>query len=675
VLLKDLPLQALEEKIVEAIALAKTERRLKDLKALKEQKESMAYIFAGLTAKVMRERLIALKAKLEERIDELMDSDDDDGCIICDEYQAKIQEILDQNIPVATSPVSVSSSAKVAPSVPGVAGSTDSVVLERSVSEGENSSGKSIILSGIFTAAHTTEQVSVMVKVSDKSLFSRAQKEYSMMARLHKADPSRFVRPFAFLDGSQGCIIPHQKEDAEYCLKSVCIVMEKGAVDMKQYFTQRPDMPIMEKLAVVRQLLDILIAARKCGVVLNDFKLANIVRVSDGRYDFTLKAIDFDNSCVEGESMSDETTAAYCPPEVAKIALARCKGEQVASLLATHKMDIMALGFTVYEIANDMVSYWSNQTNPISGDLEILKAISILTDEDVHKNVNHTFPGDQYAALRTWLFHALRVNPRERATAEELLHSHSLFGSKDRTLDPNQLLSKIEQKIDRSTDKVLEQGKQILTRVEELSQQLDSSLSVFGSALDDVAARIALGASQNSSDMKAVGEVLQHHRDLLQKGETLDQHRLEAALKAAMGNMEESLKAEINSSISGVIAAKSSASDPSHEEKLDALLDMVTDLKRQTDSLTREFKDFSKLSESQHELLSVLERDNNSMPLTFVILPGTEPSVKLAPSSSMIEKMKNSARRRKDQILELVWARSRVVFICPVTLQQVCTVD
>ena len=77
------------------------------------------------------------------------------------------------------------------------------------------------------------------------------------------------------------------------------------------------------------------------------------------------------------------------------------------------------------------------------------------------------------------------------------------------------------------------------------------------------------------------------------------------------------------------------------------------------------------MSESQYELLSLLGRNNNSMPLTFAILPGTEVSVRLPPTSSIIDKMKNSARRRKDQILELVWAKSRVVFICPVTLQQV----
>jgi hypothetical protein len=145
-------LQALEEKISAAIVLAKTERRLKDLKVLKEQ-ECMAYVSAGLTAEVMRERLIVLKQKLGERIDELMDADDDDGCIICDEYQTAIQRILDQDIPVASPSVAVSPSAKTALSptpsslppsslVLGVVGSVDSVVLDRSVSEGRTAVGK-----------------------------------------------------------------------------------------------------------------------------------------------------------------------------------------------------------------------------------------------------------------------------------------------------------------------------------------------------------------------------------------------------------------------------------------------------------------------------------------------------------------------------------------------------
>jgi hypothetical protein len=109
----------------------------------------------------------------------------------------------------------------------GVVGSVDSVVLDRSVSEGENSSGKSVILSGTYTAVHTAEQVSLTVKLCDKSLYSRAQREYSVMARLHKSDPGRFVRPFALLDGAQGGkgALPQIGQRTLYSVHSVCALL------------------------------------------------------------------------------------------------------------------------------------------------------------------------------------------------------------------------------------------------------------------------------------------------------------------------------------------------------------------------------------------------------------------------------------------------------------------
>lgn len=322
-----------------------------------------------------------------------MCDDDDDGCIICDEYQVSIQGILDDNIPVASAPVQASNKSVALSLVDGVAAAVDRVVLQRAISEGENSSGKSLIISGLYIAAHTTDQVPVVIKISDKTHFARAQKEYSMMSRLSKSDSSRFVRPFCLLDGGSGNIIPYLPEDATYCSNAVCIVMEKGSVDMKEYLSHRSDMQVTEKLSVVRHMLDILIASRKCNIVLNDFKPANIIRVSDGRYDFTLKAIDFDNTKEEGEIMSDEVTAPYATPEVAKIALAKLKGHTANALPSSHKCDVMALGWTVYEIANNMKSYWANQETPIVGDVAILTALSNLKDETVAADIELTFPG------------------------------------------------------------------------------------------------------------------------------------------------------------------------------------------------------------------------------------------------------------------------------------------
>ena len=668
----------LEEEILGAMALAKAERRLKDLKALKEQRESSVYTPPGPSAEQMRARLVALKDRLTSRIDELMDADDDDGCIICDEYKTKAQNVLDMNTPLVTASAKIASLPSASSPLPRVAGLGDVVELLSSISEGGNSSGNSVLVIGLFTAAHTTERLPVMAKIFDKSHFSRAQKEYRMMAKLHKADASHFVRPFAFLDGATGHIIPLQSEDLVVCASSICIVMEKGAVDLKEYFANRSDIQVTEKLSVVRHLLDILRAAHRCGVVLNDFKAANVVRVSDGRYDFNLKAIDFDSSREEGEAMSDEITAGYTSPEVARTVLARARGNSQSSPPSSHKTDVMALGWTVYEIANNMESYWSNQAHPPIGDVAILTAIANLKDEDVHKDIEETFPGDQFASLRTWLIHALRVNPKERATAEELLHSHSLFGSKDRTLDPNNLMSKISLKMDQCTDKVLDKGDQILHGIDDLSDQLDKSFGVFGVTLNNVAASMALGSEQNCDSMAALGRALDEQRRLLEVKRILDPHEFENSIAAAISSMDLSVRESITTSIQSVMSTSTSSltssdSDPSHGEKLDALLALMQGLHTQSALLSSDFEEFSKLSRQQLELLTILEMNDNAMPTTFVILPSIEVRDKTLASSkiSMMGRMMRAARRTKNQVLDLVWARSRVVFICPVTLEQV----
>lgn len=59
------------------------------------------------------------------------------------------------------------------------------------------------------------------------------------------------------------------------------------------------------------------------------------------------------------------------------------------------------------------------------------------------------------------------------------------------------------------------------------------------------------------------------------------------------------------------------------------------------------------------------------MPLTFIVIPHFDVSGKLPASASMISKMKNCAKRKTNALTKLVWEKSRIVFICPVTLQQV----
>ena len=66
-----------------------------------------------------------------------------------------------------------------------------------------------------------------------------------------------------------------------------------------------------------------------------------------------------------------------------------------------------------------------------------------------------------------WLLHALKINPNERASALDLRHGHSLFGSKDRTLDERALLTQIDRRVDRVLDTSHQNTSAILKGIDE----------------------------------------------------------------------------------------------------------------------------------------------------------------------------------------------------------------
>jgi Protein kinase domain len=643
-----------------AIKVAFIEKRLQDVPALKERRTALGYL--GVSTDNIRTRLSALICKLTSRYNNRAADYDDASCKLCLQYQYEIQDLLDACSPPCP-PV-------VPPTTPGSALvppiSSPLLVLQMRLSEGRKSSGMTIVVDGRFTAAHAVDHVLVKVKLFKNSDATRAKHEYNIMVRLHQTAPERFVRPYALVEGCCGQIKPHVTEDEAYCATFVGVVMEKGATDMHVYFTRKERTTLTEKLFLFEEMLNILISSSHCGVVLGDFKPGNVVFCTDG-YNYRLKAIDFDNSRREGDQMLIEASAAYSSPEVAREILARARGEIHSPLFASHKMDIMSLGWLVYEIVNDMISYWKNQTPPITEDADILLALSGLSDEHVKRDIEKTFSGQKYSALRTWLCHALRVNPKERASALELQHGHSLFGTKERTLDVNGLQDHFDRGIKSIIQNANENTDAILERFDELSTQLENSLCLLGASLDSVAAQVALGSEQQRKAIAALLGVMQDKRKHIQEGFPLDETVLQAAVTAAMRTMEASLSAKISSSLQDVI----SSTGPSPAEKLDTLIDMVNGLKRQNDSLGEDFKKLRLMNENQSRLLQIIELNGNNMPLTFVIVPGVNLTDKLLASASRKDKVKNFAERKAESMSRMLWDESRIVFICPVTLKQV----
>ena len=153
-------------------------------------------------------RLSSLLSSLNSRYDSL---DDLEKLEIITTYIDKTQVILDtlqtkSLVPSSPSSPFVTPFKSIVSSGSFACSDRDMVFLSASLSEGENSSGKSIVQNGVYSPANTSEKLTAKVKMLPASDIARAQREYEIMTKLHKHDPSNCFLPHAFLRGDSGQI-------------------------------------------------------------------------------------------------------------------------------------------------------------------------------------------------------------------------------------------------------------------------------------------------------------------------------------------------------------------------------------------------------------------------------------------------------------------------------------
>ena len=559
----------------------------------------------------------------------------------------------------------------------------DMVLVLASLSEGVNSSGKSIVQNGVYCPANTSEELNAKVKMFSAEDIARAKNEYEMMVKLYKHDPSNFVQPHALLRGDSGQITTNTDVDHAQCLSSVCIAMEMGVVSMDK-FVMKQKLSVIECFVISEKYLLIVLSACACGVVLMDFKPANIIKVLSSEGADTLKAIDFENSCLEGSNVSGETTAAYSCPELAKYALAIAKGGKPRPLMASQKMDIAALGFAVFELANTNVSFWKCFSEEDMTDLQILEALSILTDEQVSSIIDRTFPSEMHKPLRTWLAHALKINPNERATSNELLHNHSLFGNKERTLDNGGLMEQmlkanigIEQAISGIQDIQLT-IEQVSAKIDVMAiSQCDLGLLLRQTAADTIDnhaelknSLVALSSNLTSGAFSKLANVADSSSSLsVEQIKTIIQDAVKDATPIVVSStgLNEELKHFISSSFSEFASVSKVSGDSGEtKEHLQSMARMLLDLKDDIKKVSSEIADVrADLSEvnsklgCNNEMLRTLIIGNFNAPSLVVVFPAKPPNGK--------EKGGGFFKKTKAKALNMFANESVVFFICPVT--------
>jgi Protein kinase domain len=567
------------------------------------------------------------------------------------------------------------------------------VELQKLKSEGQCSSGNSWIVDGLLTDIVTNTKTEVMVKLVEKDRIGKAENEFRMMNILYKDSTSNhdyFIAPLSptLLHGSKGQIKGHGGDD---CSKYVGIAMEKGIRNLKDRVQGGSNLSINGVKLEAEKLLHIIIAANQAKVVLMDFKLSNIVLVADHN-GLHLKAIDFDCSCNVNGPISTDTSAFYSCPEVARWVVGGCLPSETP--LASHKMDVMAYGFCVYEIATKVVyngrskSFWENggvRSGQVHTD-SVNMALASLTDEQVTANLEKTFVGSHYGNLRSFLQQALRVDPEARSSGVRLLNQSSFLGSIERTVDHRGLGAQVTKQQNStlfllyhffnvfSLILLILQLNRIEMKVDGLSEQLRRGFDTVGTTLDTITARVVghlmngdPKGTKTSKGVAALSEALQAQKGKSGVDDDGLSKRITTIIEEQMSGMGDALCKDLKESLGNVLAKaniRDGNDQPSRDDKLDALLVMMKSMQEKMDGFTNDFKRFNEISLEHY---SAASKGRNVMPSSFLLLPDV--TVAVDASASLVNKMFNRARRLKDSVVNLGWNKVRVVFFCPVTLK------
>ena len=223
--------------------------------------------------------------------------------------------------------------------------------------DGVCSSGKSLILDGKFYAGDRAGE-SVKLKLSKDH--DTLEYEHTLMEVLYQKNSDYFIHSFggSVLSAASGEIL-NQEGTNEGLDGYYCIAMEVGVVDLQEYFFDiKKDPSFFHEVKLIgAQLCELIEAAHAIGVVLMDFKPANVLRVQKkGR--FVLKAIDFESSIElgnDGNPIGHYTLAGtpqYISPEVSKVLLQQMNGESAAPFKPTSAIDVFAFGLMVFECMN-----------------------------------------------------------------------------------------------------------------------------------------------------------------------------------------------------------------------------------------------------------------------------------------------------------------------------------
>ena len=566
----------------------------------------------------------------------------------------------------------------------------------------------SAVYRGVWKRAGRAMGHDVALKVMTKSrclgdynhALKLAREEAELLYRLcvHDHLTSHVTEVFGFCEGPipmhllKAVKLPDDDE-------GFCIVMRHYSGGTLEDLLSRRTLSMMEKLQLLTQIVSSLAELHAVGITHGDLKPANFLLLDD--HSLAVRIADFGMSDAKqaldgtlGQSALHRTggtkgTPVYCAPEML------VSDDNNSVMRHSRSTDIYAFAIILWQIFCQLrpFDHISNAATLgikvcVQGERPPLTELPADTPAPVIAIMQQCWAGDRtqrLSAARCLLVLAKELDMLEEQEANNqngaavvsnpLGKSMMVRAPQLEEMIRMQMMMMQEMSAMKKGQEVLISGQQeVLKGLRDLSEQLSRSLDGLGQSLTQLTAA-AMRDVNVEHGVSALASALEAHRTyLLTHGDDSDATgtRLSQAINDAMASLDPALASNLQRYIVDVMSSSSAGvnhdnaapgSVPSQNDKLDALMSVMRDMQG-------ELRSVRELADEQSDLLKVIEKRGNKMPHTFVILP--DMGVEESPTElSMAGKIKGYLLRQKVKMMGLVWERSRLFFICPITGQAV----
>jgi len=551
------------------------------------------------------------------------------------------------------------------------------IKLSQKLVDGIQSSKKSIIVDAKFN----DEKVKVKLSKNEAALLH----EFNTIQKLNRKANDYFIHPYEFFCGNKFEIICCDESNDDL-FPYFAFIMENGNIDLCKYtFLHFHDKSFLLEFKIIGyDICEILKILHSNNYIWMDFKPANVVRIvtdRDGRIHH--KAIDFDSCIKINNNYSPTTTsttstttynnicyniggtARYISPEVAIAVILKSEKKQ-CDFKPTTAIDVFSFALWVFEVYNKQKSLWECMDIDISNDTEVFQCASKLTDNKIKEIIDIHLGSENSTAARHWLLDALKVNPNERLSIEQLNDRHTLFTTKYATIDIDNIAMKFD--YEHVIIKAIHRNNQLIKN--DIHNEFHNFEQLFSNTIKQIVV-----VDKKEGIIEGIND-LKHELELQKAQQRIDIISIQNLVKnLSCSDISMNI---VSSALSEMLPISSMDTNNNNKDKegklsmdvidkLDTIIHMITQVQDKVDNLTKNVTNIKKLT-------SILVKKHTVCPHTFVILPKKNKSTTTTaktPSGVVPKVWETITTNIINPISTSLWDESVLIFICPITLKQV----